>query len=97
MAASESTLGSLHVLVAQILKDRIGDKEVCTAADVNAAIKFLKDNNITCAPGKDNHVGELQDELDKAAAENAADPVQQEDLRLALEEVERLSAQGRLQ
>lgn len=85
MAASEGALGSLHILVAQVLKERLGNAELCTAADVNAAIKFLKDNNITCAPDPDNHVGELQQELDKQAASNKTDPVDDADLRAALD------------
>jgi hypothetical protein len=34
-----------------------------SAAILQAAAKFLKDNNITCAPSKDNAVGELEAKL----------------------------------
>jgi hypothetical protein len=39
-----------------------------SAAEIQAATKFLKDNNITCAPSKDNALGELE-ELMKAKRE----------------------------
>lgn len=32
-----------------------------SAAEIQAATKFLKDNNITCAPAKDNALGELEE------------------------------------
>jgi hypothetical protein len=32
-----------------------------SAAEIQAATKFLKDNNITCAPSADNSVGELEE------------------------------------
>jgi len=31
-----------------------------SAAEIQAATKFLKDNNITCAPADDNKLGELE-------------------------------------
>jgi hypothetical protein len=34
-----------------------------SAAIIAAATKFLKDNNITCAPSEDNAMGELMDQL----------------------------------
>jgi len=34
-----------------------------SAAIIAAATKFLKDNNITCAPSQDNAVGSLVDKL----------------------------------
>ena len=47
-----------------------------SAAVLTAAMKFLKDNNITCAPSKDNAVGELeramQEREEKRAARKAA-------------------------
>jgi hypothetical protein len=63
--ASESALGALHELVAQVLGDRLKNDELCTAADINAAIKFLKDNNITASREANKALGELQDELGK--------------------------------
>lgn len=32
-----------------------------SAAEIQAATKFLKDNNITCAPAKGNALGELEE------------------------------------
>lgn len=45
--APEESLAELHGFVAQELKARIVSGEA-TPADINAAIKFLKDNNINC-------------------------------------------------
>ncbi|QGH45077.1 terminase subunit [Bacteriophage Titan-X] len=63
--ASEGALGALHELVAQALMQRIQDGALCTAADINAAIKFLKDNNITATREANKALGELEDELGK--------------------------------
>ncbi|AMW36108.1 terminase small subunit [Xanthomonas phage XAJ24] len=71
--ASEGALGALHELVATVLKDRLGNAELCTAADVNAAIKFLKDNNITATREANKALGELEDELNKHSAPAADD------------------------
>ena len=46
--ATEDALGALHAVVAHELMGRIQSGEA-TSADINAAIKFLKDNGITCA------------------------------------------------
>lgn len=90
--ASEKELGALHAQVATALKERIANAELCTAADLNAAIKFLKDNNITMAPDKDNHLGELEKELADAAANNAVTPASDADLAAALAAVEHMGS-----
>lgn len=84
MAATEDTLGGLHLLVAQVLKERLGDSELCTAADINAAIKFLKDNNITAAPEANKHLEELNEQLGKAGS---IDPADDAELQAALDNV----------
>ena len=66
-------LGALHELVATVLKDRLGNDELCTAADINAAIKFLKDNNITATREANKALGELEDELGKHSLPQADD------------------------
>lgn len=71
--ASESALGSLHELVAKVLKERIANGELCTAADINAAIKFLKDNNITATREANKALGELEDEIGKHSLPEADD------------------------
>ena len=43
-----------------------------SAAEIQAATKFLKDNNITCAPSKDNKLGELQAMMQEKKAKRAA-------------------------
>jgi hypothetical protein len=72
--ASEGALGELHSIVATCLKDRLQNAELCTAADLNAAIKFLKDNNISATREANKALGELQEELgkhDTSAADDA--------------------------
>jgi hypothetical protein len=56
--ANEQDLGSLHGLLAKIMKQEIKDPEKRTPALLNAVRQFLKDNNITCI-GEENDV--LQD------------------------------------
>jgi len=76
MAANETVLGLLHDLTATALIAKLrgtpvldedgeptGEVIPCSAADIQAAAKFLKDNNITCAPADDNKLGELEDKL----------------------------------
>lgn len=50
--ASESVLAELHGAIARALEDRLASG-AATTADINAAIKFLKDNGIDCV-GKEN-------------------------------------------
>lgn len=81
--ASENELGSLHGFVAAALSERIKDKELCTAADINAAIKFLKDNNITATPEANAHLDDLKETLDKQGIAPADD----HELERALENI----------
>ena len=46
--ATEKALGELHATIANVLMEQIKSGEANTAI-INAAIKFLKDNNITCS------------------------------------------------
>ena len=64
MAAKESTLGALHELVAREMMNRIESGEA-TPADMSAAIRFLKDNNITAVPTNTNPLGQMLDSLEK--------------------------------
>ena len=90
--ASENELGALHAQVATVLKTRLANAELCTAADVNAAINFLKHNNVTMSPSKGNHLGELEKELAEAAANNAVTPASDADLAAALAAVEHMGS-----
>lgn len=63
--ATEGALGELHSIVATVLKQRLQDGDLCTAADINAAIKFLKDNNISATREANKALGELEEELGK--------------------------------
>jgi len=62
MAANEKTLGSLHEAVAQDLIGKIESGEA-TAQELNAAIKFLKDNGIEARPSKNDSLGKLAESL----------------------------------
>lgn len=85
MAANEDVLGVLHELTAKALMDKLkgipildedgqptGEVLPCSAADIQAAAKFLKDNSITCAPSDDNHVGDLKKRLEEKAQRRAS-------------------------
>lgn len=80
MAATEKALGALHEAVAMFLADRIAGGEA-SASDVSNAIKMLKDNNITCAPGGDNAIDNLEQAL---SAARGVSPVDRKDLDAAL-------------
>lgn len=62
MTASKDLLETLHNAVAQDLLDKIlgGD---ATAAELSAAIKFLKDNGIEAIPTEGTALGSLVDSL----------------------------------
>lgn len=49
-AATEEALARLHAKVAQRLTDALDSDESADVATIQAAIKFLKDNNIQAAP-----------------------------------------------
>lgn len=83
MSASEDTLALLHVMVAKVLADKLGTED-CTAADINAAIKFLKDNNITATREANTHLQELENELGR---QGGVPPADDEELQRALEDL----------
>lgn len=58
MAAKEETLGMLHEAIALDLLTRIKSGEA-TAQELNAAIKFLKDNGIEALPAKGSPLNDL--------------------------------------
>lgn len=60
--ATEDTLGELHGLIAKAFITKIKTGEF-TSADLSAAIKFLKDNNINCIGTEDDSIKKLVDEL----------------------------------
>lgn len=85
MAASQDVLGQLHELTTRALIEKIkgipildedgqptGEVIPCSAADLQAASKFLKDNDITCAPSDDNALGELEQKLKDRQARRAS-------------------------
>lgn len=83
MAAKEDELGALHVKVTQalnlaldgtriVVEEEGKEPEVTvfppSAAIIMAAAKFLKDNEITCAPSENNALGALKDKVAERAA-----------------------------
>ena len=64
MAASDKILGTLHEALARELKNRIDSGEA-TAAELSAAIRFLKDNDITALATESNPLGQMLDSLEK--------------------------------
>lgn len=71
-AASNDALKALHAKVAESLTNRIvqdmEDDVPTDAATLGAAIKFLKDNNISADPAEASDLAELREKL-KAQAE----------------------------
>lgn len=78
-AADAGALGGLHELVTRAFIRKVQERVVVrvdkegeqveevvepTAAELAAAVSFLKNNNITCAPSEDNAVGELKKLMD---------------------------------
>ena len=79
--ASEDTLGELHELIAKDLIAKIKSGEA-TSADINAAIKFLKDNDISCVVSQSDDMKELVDSLpdyDETVFINHNDPMSEAD------------------
>lgn len=62
MTASNELLQSLHNAVAVDLLEKINSGEA-TAAELSAAIKFLKDNGIEALPVSGTALGNLVDSL----------------------------------
>ena len=80
-AATEDTLGELHELIARGLISRLKSGEA-TSADYTAAIKFLKDNGISCIGTRNDDMKELVDSLpvyDEMAFVNNKDPMDEPD------------------
>jgi len=69
--ATEAALSALHGVVAQELTRRIVQSEA-TAADLGAAIKFLKDNDITASIEDNAALSELKQQLDQRLAKRQA-------------------------
>jgi len=69
--ASEAALSTLHGVVAAELTRRIVQSEA-TAADIGAAIKFLKDNSITASIEDNAALSELKQKLDQRLAKRNA-------------------------
>lgn len=71
MAASTEQLKDLHALVAKTLTHRIQqdmEDEVPTdAATLGAAIKFLKDNNVSADPADKDDINNLREKMKEQA------------------------------
>jgi len=65
--ATEAALSTLHGVVAAELTRRILESEA-TAADIGAAIKFLKDNHITASIEDNQGLSDLKRKLDEKIA-----------------------------
>ena len=63
--ASEDFLSQLHQGLAEELLRRIADGNA-TASDLAVAAKFLKDNNITCAPDNGSALDELAQQIEQS-------------------------------
>jgi len=69
--ATEAALSRLHGVVAEELTRRIQESEA-TAADLGAAIKFLKDNHITASIEDNQALSDLKQKLNERLAKRPA-------------------------
>lgn len=65
--ATQEALSELHGAIAKELTRRITENEA-SAADIGAAIKFLKDNHITAAIEDNSTLSDLKKKLDEKMA-----------------------------
>lgn len=76
MAAKLDELKALHRLIAQSLTQRIeqdmADDIPTDAATLGAAIKFLKDNNVSADPADADDLGKLREKMSQQARERAS-------------------------
>lgn len=72
-AASEASLGSLHGIVAEYLSLKLATGKA-TAAEVGAAITFLKNNSITADPTKNAALANLRGTLANRKRKGALTP-----------------------
>lgn len=74
--ATIGALQELHGLVARSLSERIeqdmADKLPTDAATLGAAIKFLKDNNVSATPADSDDLSKLRDQLTEQSRQRKA-------------------------
>ena len=70
--ASQEALEKLHGAIARELTNRIANGEA-TAADISAAIKFLKDNHIDAVPKEGSPLADLAAALPFPTADGVRD------------------------
>lgn len=75
MAASSKSLGLLHEVVQKALTERLEaeneglqDGIIPNASTINAAIMFLKHNEITCAPDEDTGMSDFSKLIEQRRA-----------------------------
>ncbi|KVM61731.1 hypothetical protein WJ58_04010 [Burkholderia ubonensis] len=66
--ASTESLAELHALVAETFKALVQDADLCNAAILGAATKFLKDNNITAVVEDNTALSEMQKKIQEMQA-----------------------------
>lgn len=96
MSASEDLLSQLHDELTNQLLKRVASGDA-TAADLAVARGLLKDNSITCAPSKDNGIGELERKLAERRAKRdlkLVPPNPADDMAAAEEQLGRMIAHG---
>ena len=75
-AATVAELQELHAMVARSLSTRIAqdteDGLPTDAATIQAAIKFLKDNNVTADPADSDNLSELREKLAEQSRQRKA-------------------------
>lgn len=91
MAASKEKLSELHGVIAEQLTDRI-KSGLWAASDVAAAIKFLKDNDITADPGENKALSDLKQQLQAQAKRKADEDKERRASYTTLDELKKIAA-----
>ncbi|OZI20048.1 hypothetical protein CAL26_21070 [Bordetella genomosp. 9] len=91
--ATVDALGELHGAVAKELTRRINADEA-SAADIGAAIKFLKDNQITASIEDNSQLQDLQQKLKERAEKRGLKLVQNKTAELSDAEADDIIAKA---
>lgn len=81
--ATVSDVGELHRLICEVLGKRLTSEDV-SIGDINAAIKFVKDNGVSAVATPTNPLGRLHEALGNTPDSTKVDD---EELQAALDDI----------
>lgn len=88
--ATKDQLSALHGVIATQLTQRL-ESGLWAASDVAAAIKFLKDNDITADPGENKALADMKETLVARARERAEQDKKQRSQYANLDELKSIA------